>query len=38
VTDSSRDTIVTLNIPEIAPNLIPKPIAPPITTTRRGRS
>ena len=38
VTDSSRDTIVTLNIPEIAPSLIPKPIAPPITATRRGRS
>jgi hypothetical protein len=36
VTDSSRDTIVMLPIPEIAPNLLPRPAPPPVTRRARG--
>src|SRR4029079_605368 len=37
VTDASRDTIVMLPIPEIAPNLVPRPVAPAPPTTRKAR-
>ncbi|MES1256236.1 MAG: glycosyltransferase [Acidobacteriota bacterium] len=34
VSDSSRDTVVGLPIPAIAPNLIPRPPTPPVATRR----